>query len=171
MKYHKVFIGIGSNVGDRLKNINKAIELVNENQDCKVVKTSEVYESKAFGVKDQNDFLNSVICIDTNLEPVNLLEFLKNIESKIGRTKTEKWGPREIDLDILLFDNLVHSKNGLTIPHKGIPERDFVIVPLIEIEPEIVHPVLNKKVKELIAKADKNIIREISVETKKLSGQ
>ena len=166
MKYHKVFIGIGSNVGDRLKNINKAIELVNENQDCKVVKTSRFYESKAFGVKDQNDFLNSVICIDTNLDPVNLLEFLKNIESKIGRTKTEKWGPREIDLDILLFSNMVFSEKGLTIPHKGIQERDFVMIPLTEIESEIVHPVLKVKIKDLIQKADKNIIGNLSKEIK-----
>ncbi len=166
MKYHKVFIGIGSNVGDRLQNIKKAIELINENQECKVVKTSSIYESKAFGVKDQNDFLNSVICIDTNLDPVYLLEFLKNIESKIGRTKTEKWGPREIDLDILLFGDLIFSENDLSIPHKGIQERDFVMIPLTEMEPEIVHPVLKAKVKDLIQKADKNIIGHLSKETK-----
>ncbi len=166
MKYPKVFIGIGSNVGDRLQNITRAIELINKNNDCKVVKTSLVYESKAFGVKNQNDFLNSVICIDTNLEPVNLLEFLKNIENKIGRTKTEKWGPREIDLDILLFGDMVFSENELTIPHKGIQERDFVMIPLTEIEPEIVHPVLKVKVKDLIQKADRNIIGKILKEIK-----
>ena len=166
MKYYKVFIGIGSNVGNRLENIKNAIELINDSKDCKVVKTSEVYESKAFGVKDQNDFLNSVICIDTNLEPVNLLEFLKNIESKIGRTKTKKWGPREIDLDILLFSDKVFSENDLTIPHKGIQERDFVMIPLTEIESEIVHPVLKVKIKDLIQKADKNIIGNLSKEIK-----
>ena len=92
------------------------------------------------------------------------MKLLKNIENKIGRTKTEKWGPREIDLDILLFDNLVFSENDLTIPHKGIQERDFVMVPLIEIEPEIVHPVLKDKIKNIILKADKNIIGKISTE-------
>ena len=164
MNYKKVFIGLGSNVGNRLLNIEKAIDLINENSNCKVVKTSSIFESVAFGVKKQNNFLNSVVCIETDYKPVNLLKLLKNIENKIGRTKTEKWGPREIDLDILLFDNLVFSENDLTIPHKGIQERDFVMVPLTEIEPEIVHPVLKDKIKNIILKADKNIIGKISTE-------
>ena len=164
MNYKKVFIGLGSNVGNRLLNIEKAIDLINENSNCKVVKTSSIFESVAFGVKEQNNFLNSVVCIETDYKPVNLLKLLKNIENKIGRTKTEKWGPREIDLDILLFDNLVFSENDLTIPHKGIQERDFVMVPLTEIEPEIVHPVLKDKIKNIILKADKNIIGKISTE-------
>ena len=160
VNYKKVFIGIGSNIGNRLQNISKAIELINKNSDCNVLKVSSVFESKAFGVIEQNNFFNSVVQIETNLEPENLLKLLKEIEKEIGRSETERWGPREIDLDILLFDNLVYSKNGLTIPHKGIPERDFVMVPLTEIEPEIVHPVLNKKVKGLIAKVEENIIRK-----------
>ena len=164
MNYKKVFIGLGSNVGNRLLNIEKAIDLINENSNCKVVKTSSIFESVAFGVKEQNNFLNSVVCIETDFDPANLLKLLKNIENKIGRTKTEKWGPREIDLDILLFDNLVFSENDLTIPHKGIQERDFVMVPLTEIEPEIVHPVLKDKIKNIILKADKNIIGKISTE-------
>ena len=164
MNYKKVFIGLGSNVGNRLLNIEKAIDLINENSNCKVVKTSSIFESVAFGVKEQNNFLNSVVCIETDFDPANLLKLLKNIENKIGRTKTEKWGPREIDLDILLFDNLVFSENDLTIPHKGIQERDFVMVPLTEIEPEIVHPVLKDKIKNIILNADKNIIGKISTE-------
>ena len=164
MNYKKVFIGLGSNVGNRLLNIEKAIDLINENSNCKVVKTSSIFESVAFGVKEQDNFLNSVVCIETDFDPANLLKLLKNIENKIGRTKTEKWGPREIDLDILLFDNLVFSENDLTIPHKGIQERDFVMVPLTEIEPEIVHPVLKDKIKNIILKADKNIIGKISTE-------
>ena len=164
MNYKKVFIGLGSNVGNRLLNIEKAIDLINENSNCKVVKTSSIFESVAFGVKEQNNFLNSVVCIETDFDPANLLKLLKNIENKIGRTKTEKWGPREIDLDILLFENLVFSENDLTIPHKGIQERDFVMVPLTEIEPEIVHPVLKDKIKNIILKADKNIIGKISTE-------
>ena len=164
MNYKKVFIGLGSNVGNRLLNIEKAIDLINENSNCKVVKTSSIFESVAFGVKEQNNFLNSVVCIETDFDPANLLKLLKNIENKIGRTKTEKWGPREIDLDILLFDNLILSENNLTIPHKGIQERDFVMVPLTEIEPEIVHPVLKDKIKNIILKAHKNIIGKISTE-------
>ena len=164
MNYKKVFIGLGSNVGNRLLNIEKAIDLINENSNCKVVKTSSIFESVAFGVKEQNNFLNSVVCIETDFDPANLLKLLKNIENKIGRTKTEKWGPREIDLDILLFNNLIFSENDLTIPHKGIQERDFVMVPLTEIEPEIVHPVLKDKIKNIILKADKNIIGKISTE-------
>ena len=164
MNYKKVFIGLGSNVGNRLLNIEKAIDLINENSNCKVVKTSSIFESVAFGVEEQNNFLNSVVCIETDFDPANLLKLLKNIENKIGRTKTEKWGPREIDLDILLFDNLVFSENDLTIPHKGIQERDFVMVPLTEIEPEIVHPVLKDKIKNIILKADKNITGKISTE-------
>ena len=123
---------------------------------------SSVYETEPYGVKDQDDFLNVVVKINTEYSPVDLFSLLKSIEKDLGREKTIKWGPREIDLDILLFDNLVFSENDLTIPHKGIQERDFVMVPLTEIEPEIVHPVLKDKIKNIILKADKNIIGKIS---------
>lgn len=162
MKYSNVFLGIGSNVGERLKNIEKAIEFINIKQECEVIKVSSVYESKSFGDVEQNNFLNAVARIRTNLEPVDLFKHLKNIEYKIGRTKTVHWGPREIDLDILLYNDLVYADDKLIIPHKGIQERDFVMVPLTEIEPGIVHPVLKEKIDELLKKADRNIIGKIS---------
>jgi 2-amino-4-hydroxy-6-hydroxymethyldihydropteridine diphosphokinase len=170
VNYNKVFIGIGSNVGDKLQNIENAIKLINKNTDCEVVKCSSIYESKPFGNVKQDNYYNRVVRINTNLEPIDLFKLLKNIENEIGRTKTERWGPREIDLDILLYDNLVYSDDTLKIPHIGIQERDFVIVPLTEIEPEITHPVLKKKISKLIINADKNIIMKISTETKRLSG-
>ncbi len=171
MNYNKVFIGVGSNVGDKMQNIEKAVELINKNSECEIVNVSSIYESKPYGDVKQDNFFNSVVRIETNLEPDNLFRILKDIEEKIGRIKTKRWGPREIDLDILLYDDLVYSENNLTIPHRGIQERDFVMVPLIEIEPEIVHPVFKKKISQLLKKADKNITGKVSQKIKKLSGQ
>ena len=111
---------------------------------------SSVYETEPYGVKDQDDFLNVVVKINTEYSPVDLFSLLKSIEKVLGREKTIKWGPREIDLDILFYNDLIYSDENLTIPHKGIAERDFVLTPLNEIEPGLVYPVTGKKISELI---------------------
>jgi 2-amino-4-hydroxy-6-hydroxymethyldihydropteridine diphosphokinase len=144
-----VFIGIGSNVGSKSDNIRKAIKLINALVDSRVEKVSSLYETLPFGDIEQNNFINSVIKISTKLTPHELFEELKSIEQKIGRAEREKWGPREIDLDILFYNDLIISGEIITLPHKGIIYRDFVMTPILEIEPEKVHPVFNKKIIDL----------------------
>jgi len=102
-----------------------------------------------------------VIRINTEYSLVDLFSFLKRIEKDLGREKTIKWGPREIDLDILFYNDLIYSDENLTIPHKGITDRDFVLIPLNEIDPDLVHPVTGKKISELI-----HTIKEVSIGNK-----
>ena len=158
-----VFIGIGSNVGDRVITIRSAIDLINCLSNTLVEKISSLYKSSPFGEIEQNNFINAVIKISTRLNPKELFIKLKNIEQKLGRVKREKWGPREIDLDILFFNDLIISDEIITLPHKGIIYRDFVMIPLIEIEPELIHPVFNKKIFEFVtALKTNNIINKLS---------
>ncbi len=162
-KLNIVFIGIGSNEGNKIDNIKSAITLINDLADCTIEKVSSLYETLPFGDVKQDNFLNAVIKISTTFNPKELFAELKNIEQKLGRIKREKWGPREIDLDILLFNDLIISDEIITLPHKGIIYRDFVLVPLIEIEPELIHPVFNKKMVDFVSELKiKNIINQLS---------
>lgn len=145
-----VFIGVGSNKGDRINNFQLALNFIEETIFCNIESISSLYESSPYGNTEQENFLNAVIKCSTKLNPQELLSSLKKIESKIGRIKNDKWGPREIDLDILFYNDLIFSNEIITLPHKGIIYRDFVLVPLIEIEPEIIHPVYSKKLSEFI---------------------
>ena len=157
------FIGIGSNEGDRIGNIKSAIELISELENCKIEKVSSLYETSPFGNIEQNNFYNAVIKILIPLNPIKLFIELKLIEKKLGRVLREKWGQREIDLDILFFNNLIFSDEIITLPHKGIIYRDFVLVPLIEIEPELIHPSFNRKIADFVSDLNsKNIINKLS---------
>jgi len=157
------YIGIGSNEGDRLANIKNAITLISKLNECKIEKVSSIYETLPFGKIDQQNFYNAVIKIRTEISVKDLFIALKEIENKIGRIQREKWGPREIDLDILLYNDLIISDEIITLPHKGLIYRDFVLVPLIEIEQEIIHPVFNKKLSEFIDLLEtRNIINKFS---------
>lgn len=140
------YIALGSNIGDRQKNILSAIDEINLNISCKVVSVSSIYETGPFGYTDQENFLNAAAEVETELDILPFFHFIKLIEEKLGRVKTIKWGPRLIDIDLLFFNNLSYKDEFLTVPHKGIPERDFVLVPLCEIAPELVHPELNRKI-------------------------
>ncbi|KAA0247272.1 MAG: 2-amino-4-hydroxy-6-hydroxymethyldihydropteridine diphosphokinase [Ignavibacteriota bacterium] len=144
-----VYIGIGSNVGVKINNIEYAIELIDSNPDCEVEIVSSIYESTPYGEVIQSNFFNAVFKIKTKLDLIVLFRFLKSIEKKAGRKETVKWGPREIDLDILFFNDLIYSDDEITIPHKDMLNRDFVLVPLSEIAPDFVHPVINKKICEI----------------------
>ncbi len=132
-----VYIGIGSNLGERNENCLKAIERLNS-KGIIVKKQSSLYETEPWGVKDQPKFINMVIEAETVLTPEKLLKTLKNIEKEFGREETYKWGPRIIDLDVLLYDDLTIDEPDLKIPHPHMLERDFVINPLSEISPEII---------------------------------
>jgi 2-amino-4-hydroxy-6-hydroxymethyldihydropteridine diphosphokinase len=143
------YIGIGSNLGNRRENCLLAIELLRE-KGIIVLKQSSLYETEPWGMKDQPRFINMAIQIETSLEPSELLTVLKDIEKKIGRGKSSKWGPRTIDLDILLFDDIILNEDNLTIPHPLMHERDFVLRPLSEIAPDIHHPLLKLSIRELM---------------------
>lgn len=131
----KAYIGLGSNRGDRLENLRKAVSLLPA-KGVSVIKKSSVYETEAVG-PPQPDFLNAVIEVDTDHEPEELYRALKEIEAEVGRKPSERWGPREIDLDLLLYEDRVVDLPHLKIPHPEITNRAFVLVPLFEIAPTI----------------------------------
>jgi len=144
------YIGIGSNLGNREENCDKSIQLIEEDSRIKITKRSSMSETEPWGIKDQPKFINMAVEIVTDLKPKALLSLLKKIETESGRSPGRRWGPRVIDLDILFYDDLVLKIPGLEIPHPEICKRDFVLIPLKEIAPEKLHPVLKKKIKELL---------------------
>ncbi len=144
----KVFLGLGSNIGDKKSNILKAVKILSK--EIKNIKVASFYISKAVGYTDQNDFVNTVLKGYTELSPYQLLQFCQFVEKEVGRIYRFKWGPREIDIDILTYGNLVINSEDLKIPHPFLEERDFVLIPLRDIEPNFVHPVSKKKLEELI---------------------
>lgn len=152
---NKVFLSIGSNEGNRLKNILLSIMKISQLEDTYIENISSVYESEPYGVKEQNSFLNLVILIQTKLSPRELFENLKMIEKDIGRIYRGRWQPREIDIDILFYDKLIMKEENLQIPHADLHNRVFVLEPFCEIEPEFIHPVLGKSIKELFLQLEK----------------
>ena len=147
---HIAYIGIGSNLGDKVYQCEKAISEILRADRHKLLAKSSLFKTKPFGYTSQDWFINGVIKIETDLEPLELLQVLKDIESRLGREKTFRWGPRAIDLDILLFDEEEIEMEGLQIPHPRLQERQFVLIPLAEIDPEVIHPVLKKTIRELL---------------------
>ncbi len=159
---HKVYFGLGSNVGDRGAYIEEAIRLLAK--EVNIEKRAEIYESKAFGVTDQDNFINTAIVGTTDLSPIELLQFIKEVEKKVGRKESFHWGPREIDMDILFYDNIIYNDEILEIPHRDLAIRDFVLLPLSDISPDLIHPSLGRSIKELLANIrddDRTIIKQI----------
>jgi len=145
-----VFLGLGTNLGDRLENINNAIDKIKKRKEIKFICSSSIYETEPWGIKQQNEFLNLVIKLETDFYPRELFEFVKGCEKEIGRKKRTRWMEREIDIDILFYGDLVVNDSELTIPHKEIVNRKFVLIPLNEIAGDFTHPVLKKKIKLLL---------------------
>lgn len=149
-----MFLALGSNLGDRLANLQTAIALMTP--DVLVLAKSPVYETPPWGYLEQPAFLNQVIRAQTELSPDDLLVFLKQLETRMGRLPTERNRPRVIDLDILFYDNLVYASASLSIPHPRMQGRAFVLVPLADLAPDLLHPVLGKTTGELADEADQS---------------
>jgi 2-amino-4-hydroxy-6-hydroxymethyldihydropteridine diphosphokinase len=145
----QIFLLLGTNLGNRPQNLERAIFAIAENIGS-IRKMSSVYKTAAWGKTDQAEFYNQVVLITTSLDPLALLAQVVNIEKILGRVRTEKWGPRLIDIDILFYDQLIIENESLTIPHPGIPGRRFTLVPLCEIAPGFIHPQLNKEISVLL---------------------
>ena len=158
-KRHGAFIAFGSNSGDSRNHIEDGIAALERDNMCKVVKVSDILCSTPYGGVEQDDFLNGVLELSTIYEPEVLLRKLKAAEKEEGRVETVHWGPRTLDLDIILYDDLVMKTEELTIPHSDMCNRDFVLTPLAQIAPDVLHPVYGKTMKELAAEVgEKHII-------------
>jgi 2-amino-4-hydroxy-6-hydroxymethyldihydropteridine diphosphokinase len=156
---HQVYIGIGSNLGNKRENYREALERVAKLPKTRIIKESSVYESQPHG-DSKEWYINGVIEIETEMKPELLLAKLKNIERAMGRKKVrKKWGARIIDLDILLCDALIMNKKNLKIPHPEMHQRKFVLIPLSELAPQVIHPVLSASISELLVgvKDDKRV--------------
>ena len=138
----KVYLSLGSNIENRIKFIKTAYLLLERNKEIKIIQKTKFYFSKAYMGEDLNDFINSVIIIETSLKPLELLQYTQNIEKLLGRKKTtaKKYENRPIDIDILFYGNEKFSKKNLVIPHKDLENRDFVLVPLRELNKDIILP-------------------------------
>ena len=143
-------IGIGSNVGNKIQICRRAIALLQEMPSHQVVKLSSWYDTVPIGYKNQPNFINAVLILQTIVPPFKLLEILQNLECKLGRKATWRNGPRPIDLDLILYDNLVIDRDDLTVPHPRFTERAFVLIPLVEIWPDLNHPVYFRSMSGLL---------------------
>ncbi len=148
MDSHKTILHIGSNEGDARANLHRCIELISS-LIGKVEQISSIYRTEAWGKLDQNDFLNQAISVKTSLSLNDLLSACQKIENLLKRQRTIKWGPRTIDIDIIFYDDEIIEEEDLIVPHPRMHERNFVLVPLSEIAPQLVHPILKKSVDEL----------------------
>ncbi|MGM0501712.1 MAG: 2-amino-4-hydroxy-6-hydroxymethyldihydropteridine diphosphokinase [Bacillota bacterium] len=134
----KVYLGLGTNLGDKEKNLRTAVELIGKINAVELTAVSSIYQTEPWGYTEQNDFLNLCVELKTDLEAAELLGKCQKIENELGRIREERWGPRIIDIDILIYDDLELVTPELTIPHPRIEERAFVLVPLQELNPELV---------------------------------
>lgn len=146
------YIGLGSNIGDREATLNRAVELLGKIEGIEVTAVSSFYNTAPFGYVEQPDFLNAAAEIKTALSPDGLLQVCMMIEKELKRERIIRWGPRTIDLDILLYDDSIINEEHLTVPHPRMHERDFVLKPLNEIAPCALHPVYRQTVREMYIK-------------------
>ncbi len=156
MDTHRVYLSLGSNLGNRKSNLEESIRQIGEFAAIK--KTSSTYETEPWGLKDQPKFLNQVIFVESTLGPNELLLHLKKIEQQMGRKKSVRFGPRLIDVDILFYDDYMMNTPELTIPHPHLTERAFVLVPLAEIAPKLAHPLYHKTIEVLLQDVDQSSV-------------
>jgi len=158
MKEHIVYLSLGSNLDNRLANLKEAISALPPQMEVKA--KSHVYETPPWGYAEQPMFLNQVLMAKTYLEPEPLLRHLKRLEVALGREATFRNGPRSIDMDILFYDDLVLDTPSLIIPHPRLQERGFVLLPLMDIAPDLVHPLMKKSIREMVALCNVGGIRK-----------
>ncbi len=154
---HRVFIALGSNLGDRARNLQAGIDALHPAVEVRAA--SPIYETDPWGYADQPAFLNQVVEGDTGLNPKALLAALKSIEIDLGRRPTFRYGPREIDLDLLLYDDWILDMDEIVIPHPGLSERAFVLLPLADLAPDLLHPTLGRSISELLSEIDASGVR------------
>ena len=154
VRLHLATIGLGCNVGDREAILREAIQWIAARTGNRLKSCSSLYETEPFGKRDQAWFVNCVIQVETTRDLQDFFRLLQEGERRFGRMRRERWGPRTLDLDLLFFDDVVHSDSELTIPHPGVSSRRFVLEPLCEIAPGLVHPSLGETGCELLEKLD-----------------
>ncbi|MCD6355864.1 MAG: 2-amino-4-hydroxy-6-hydroxymethyldihydropteridine diphosphokinase [Anaerolineaceae bacterium] len=158
MEKHTVFISLGSNLGNRQQSLQSAIDRMAP--EVTPLSFSKIYETPPWGYTNQPPFLNQIVKAKTELSPKDLLLKLKKVEGDIGRQPNFRFGPRIIDLDILLYDDVVFKTEDLIIPHLEIEKRAFVLVPLLDIAPDLIHPVLKKSIADLSAEIETSMIKK-----------
>lgn len=157
----RAFIALGTNIEPREKHLNDALQLLSKNESIAIRKKSSVYQTTPVGYTDQADFLNMVIRIDTSLEALDLLDVCQEIELNLGRKRTIRFGPRTIDLDILVYNQENRQTERLIIPHPRMHERGFVLIPLKEIAPELVIPTFDIRVVDMVNKLSEATINDV----------
>ena len=148
--WNSVYLGLGSNIGNRIRNLEKALAFLAAQSGIQVTSTSSLYETEPVGFRDQGWFVNQVVGIETTLPPFELLQVTRHIENTLGRTRAIRWGPRSIDIDILLYGDVVIDHADLTIPHPRMTEHRFVLVPLAEIAPSVRHPKTKERMQAIL---------------------
>jgi 2-amino-4-hydroxy-6-hydroxymethyldihydropteridine diphosphokinase len=145
----KAYLCLGSNLGDSKALMLEAAEQISRLEDSSVTRASSIIETEPYGKSDQPVFLNQVLELETSLDPLTLLRMLLDIETRMGRIRTVKWGPRTIDIDILLMEDTIYMDDELCLPHPDFHRRYFALELLMELDPELLHPVFNKSISEL----------------------
>ena len=147
----RAFIGAGANLGEPVRQIRQALDELEKSPGVKFLGVSSLYRTQPMGPIAQPPFVNAVFSLEYGMSPQDLLALLLSVEEKMGRIRRERWGPRVIDLDLLFFDEAIISEQGLEVPHPRLHERRFVLTPLVEIAPDVVHPILKKSAFDLLA--------------------
>jgi len=156
---HKVYLSLGSNIGDSVNYLDKAVDILNNHELIHNIKVSSYYQTDPVGYLDQDVFVNIAVYLETELSPYELLKVCQEIEEALKRVRVVRWGPRTIDVDIILFDDVQMTDDKLTIPHPRMHERAFVLVPIAELDETLI--VLNKSIKSLIELVDASGVRKL----------